>query len=391
MIRLFVNAVAASTGGGVTYVWNVLPHLSRRADVSATVALTPALKQELPSIPNVSIVECSFPENVGARFWNEQKVLPGLIRENRSDILLAAGNFAVWKSPVPQILLSGNSLYISSDYSRDLLRRHEYARWLDTKIKGRFAAASVRCADVTVTPSEAFATGLRRWVGSDSAAIMCIHHGFDAEAFHHAPPIPADLQAQLANPADNFRLLFVSNYNHYRNFETLLRALPLIQAQLPSRRVQLVLTCKLGNEQNPSGYSAQEAAALRDKLQLNSSIVELGAVQYALLHHVYGACHAYVTPAYTETFAHPLVEAMSSGLPVIAADIPVHREICQGAASYFAAFSETDLAGAVVRLAKDSGLRSEMSQAGLKRSQDFSWANHVEQLMGVAQELLAGK
>jgi len=35
-------------------------------------------------------------------------------------------------------------------------------------------------------------------------------------------------------------------------------------------------------------------------------------------------------PAYAETFAHPLVEAMASGLPVIASDLAVHREICGG-------------------------------------------------------------
>jgi glycosyltransferase involved in cell wall biosynthesis len=390
MIRLFVNAVAASAGGGVTYVRNVLPHLSRRTDVRATVALAPSLKQELPSVPNVAMVECSFPGSAGARFWSEQKILPDLIREHNADILLAAGNFAVWKSPVPQILLSRNSLYVSADYSRDLLRRHEYARWLDTKMKGRLAAASVRRADVTVAPSEAFAADLRQWVGPDSAGkIVCIHHGFDAEAFRDGPAPPAALEAQLANAEGALRLLFVSNYTHYRNFETLLRALPLIQAKMPTRRVQLVLTCKLGDERNPGGYSARQAAALRDQLQSGGSVLELGPVPYPLLHYVYKACDIYVTPAYAETFAHPLVEAMSSGLAVIASDLPVHREICGDAASYFPAFVELILATEVARLESNVALRAKMSQAGLGRSQGFSWERHVDELLQLAGKIQA--
>jgi hypothetical protein len=34
----------------------------------------------------------------------------------------------------------------------------------------------------------------------------------------------------------------------------------------------------------------------------------------------------YVMPAYTESFAHPLVRAMASRLPIVAADSGIHRE-----------------------------------------------------------------
>jgi glycosyltransferase involved in cell wall biosynthesis len=391
MMHILVNALAASAGGGITYIRNVLPRLSSRNDVRATFLVTPSLRQELsPLPPNAQVMECSFPTNAAARFAYEQKSVPGFVHKCGADVLLAAGNFAIWHSPVPQLLLSRNSIYTSSDYLQDLRRRGDYRRWLDTKIKGRFAAASIRRAEVTVAPSEAFAATLRQWVRPvNGNKVVCIHHGFDAAAFHQSPPAPAELSAQLVNPSGALRLLFVSNYNYYRNFETLLRALPLIQEKIPSRRVELVLTCKLDGGQNPGSYRANDAAALRHQLNLQSALVELGPVPYTLLHHVYRSSDLYVTPAYTETFAHPLVEAMSSGLPVVASDLAVHREICGNAATYFERFSPTALAAAVLGVQANESRRSTMSQAGLARSRDFSWDQHVADLLAIARRIVA--
>jgi len=392
MMHLFINALAASAGGGISYIRNVLPHLFRRDDVQVTVALTQDLRRELDGAIDVPVIQCDSPRSSAGRFAYEQRLLPELIRKQNADILLAAGNFALWRSPVPQILLSRNSLYTSPDYFRDLQNRREFPRWLDTKIKGRIAAASIRRAEITVAPSATFAADLRQWVGPRHAnKIVSIPHGFDATAFHNFKAIPPELSAQLENPHQALRLLFVSNYTYYRNFETLLGGLPLIQAKLRPRRVELVLTCKLGAVPNPGAYRANAAATLRDRLELGSSLIELGPVPYHFLHHVYRACHVYVTPAYTETFAHPLVEAMSSGLPVVASDLAVHREICGKAASYFPRFSAESLAAEVIKLAGDDCMHATMGEAGLARSADFSWGRHVDELLALAGRLRANR
>ena len=135
-----------------------------------------------------------------------------------------------------------------------------------------------------------------------------------------------------------------------RNFEALLRAVPLIQEASGARKVKLFLTCTLQSRDNPGSYRAECARALVKQLGISGNVVELGTIPYSQLHHVYRACDVYVTPAYAESFAHPLVEAMASGLPVVASDLPVHREICGGAALYFSPFSEQELAGEVLRV-----------------------------------------
>jgi len=316
---------------------------------------------------------------------HEQRHLPDVIRRSGADVLLSTGNFALFRSPVPQILLSRNALYTSSDFLRDVRERGDYRLWLDTKMKGAFARWSVLAADCTVAPSETFAADLRRWTGKN---VACIRHGFDPETFFRNPePLPREMQACLDAAADAVRVLFVSHYNYYRNFETLIRAVATAKKKLYPRAIRLILTCKLSTQENPGHYRADAAAELVRQMELSQEVVELGSVPYALLHHLYRSCNVYATPAYAETFAHPLVEAMASGLPVIASDLAVHREICGEAAVYFPRFSPDALAESIVQLSGSDTQRAAMREMGLSRSRDFRWDRHVDSLLRLARSL----
>ena len=389
MMHLFLNGLAASAGGGLTYLRNVLPHLSVREEVQTTVAVNPQLRQEFSGLPRILLPQIDVPSGTVSRSWQEQTSLPKTIQRSGADVLVSVGNFALRKSPVPQILLSRNSLYTSKDFMRDLRQRREYGLWLDTRIKGNLARRSVHWADRTVAPTEAFAQELRVWTGRE---VVAIHHGFDHEAFFRdQTALATDIQQKL-NPEtekDTLRLLYVSHYNYYRNFETLFRALPLMRQRLDGRKLKLVLTCRLRSEDNPGSYSAEAASALVTRLGIADSVVELGAVPYSLLHRVYRACDIYVSPAYAESFAHPLVEAMACGLPIVASDLAVHREICEDAALYFPPFSPEDLAARVYQVATSHGTAKQLSDRGQERARDFSWEKHVDELLDLASSLLA--
>jgi len=390
MMHLFLNGLAASAGGGPTYLRNVLPHLSSRVDVKVTAAVHPDLRPEFMNLPRVSLPEINPRRDAVGRFWHEQTSLPTLIQQSGADVLISAGNFALRKSAVPQILLSRNSLYTSADFFEDLHHRREYKLWVETRIKGILARRSISWADRTVAPTESFAQELRRWTGQ---AVVAIHHGFDRKAFfrNHSPlddAVRQKLQPQLESGNRTLRLLYVSHYNYYRNFETLFRALPLLRERLGGRKVKLLLTCKLRSERNPGSYRAEAAASLVARLGIADNVVELGAIPYSLLHQVYHACNIYVTPAYAESFAHPLVEAMASGLPIVAADTGVHREIAQDAALYFSRFSPQELAERVCQLAASDQLARQIADRGLGRSLQFSWSRHVDELLNLAGSLL---
>jgi len=388
MIHLFFNALAASAGAGLTYVRNIVPEISRRTDVRATIAITPSFRREFHEVPNIAWVEVEA-SGIAQRFWREQRLLPKIVRNATSDVLISTGNFALRNSPVPQILLSGNSLYTSADFYRDVWARRDFGAWVDTRAKAIFAKRSVFWADATVAPSRAFANVLRQWTGREIASI---YHGFNgSQFFQDKTPLADDVQEKINTAEGTLKLLFVSHYNYYRNFETLLRAMPLFRDRIQGRKVRLFLTCRLSSDQNPGSYRAEGASALVRDLGIAENVVELGAIPYNQLHHLYRSVDIYVTPAYAETFAHPLVEAMASGLPIVASDTPVHREICSGGAVFFGRFSPSELAEQVVKVACSPVLAQDLKTCGEKRSADFSWQEHLNKIVAIAENLVKGE
>lgn len=386
-MRIFVNGTAASAGGGLTYLRNVIPYLARKEDVQTTVAIDPNACSQLSFPPNIAVLRSPHGQGAGRRFLWEQFRLAKQIRAAGADILLSAGNFALRKSPVPQILLSGNSLYLSKDFVRDLRKRREYRMLAEHYSRSVLAKRSIAWANCTVAPSQSFADGLRQWTGE--CKIVSIYHGFDHEAFFSAQEaLPAKIQSQLDSSPHALRLLFVSHYNYYRNFETLFRAVALLRRN-HGKDVKLFLTCRLAQEETPGSYQVRGAAALIQELGIGENIVQLGHIPNSLLHHVYCACQVYVTASYAETFAHPLVEAMACGLPVVASNLPVHQEICRDAAFYFDRFSPQELAQCILALSERQEVREKMSNAGQIRSHEFSWSRHVEELLAVMQSLVS--
>ena len=78
---------------------------------------------------------------------------------------------------------------------------------------------------------------------------------------------------------------------------------------------------------------------------------------------------------------------MASGIPVIASDLEVCREICGDAAQYFAPTEADLLAELITRLLHDPALRQSMISQGLLRARDFSWDGAARRFLRVFEQV----
>ena len=220
MIHLFVDASAASSGSGPA--------------LCATLCLT--LRPEPMYVPqswslrscimnfknqsNVSFVEFTGQSISAAnRFIRTQRFAPELVRRSGANVLLSAGNMALFRSPVPEILLSGNALY-----NPGISSRCKAARWFPPVARYQTQGANCQMVCARCRPNgcaePSFCGRFERWTG---VRALAIHHGFDRDLFYRATEaLPAELKKKLERTSDELRLLFVSHYNYYRNFETLI-------------------------------------------------------------------------------------------------------------------------------------------------------------------------
>jgi glycosyltransferase involved in cell wall biosynthesis len=91
-------------------------------------------------------------------------------------------------------------------------------------------------------------------------------------------------------------------------------------------------------------------------------------VPSAELRVLYRHAAATICPSLAEGFDYSGIEAMRCGCPVVASDIPVHREIFDGGAVYFNPYSVDDAATRIASIiSQDSGaMREGMVQEGLQ-------------------------
>lgn len=94
----------------------------------------------------------------------------------------------------------------------------------------------------------------------------------------------------------------------------------------------------------------------------------------------------YVTCSRTEGFGIPVVEAMAAGCPIVATDIPIHREVAGDAALYFPEGDARALGETLFKLLSDDALRETLAANGVRRSANFSWSRAAERTLQVYRE-----
>lgn len=180
---------------------------------------------------------------------------------------------------------------------------------------------------------------------------------------------------------EGFAYLFhVGRREGYKNFETLLRAYA--QSSGPSRGVRLLTV--------GGGPLTQAETALATQLQVHDLVVTRTATEDELP-SLYRGARALVYPSKLEGFGIPVLEAMSSGCPVLLADTPVFREVAGDAAKYFGADDVAAMAAAIDAVLSDPEERRLLRELGLRQASNYSWTATAAQTSALYRELLDNK
>ncbi len=155
-----------------------------------------------------------------------------------------------------------------------------------------------------------------------------------------------------------------------KNHELLLRVWRGLMARKDGRRVpRLVIVGR-------RGWEASEVFGQLDSGEFGSFVTEVGSLDDARLAEVLAGARALLFPSHAEGYGIPLAEALAVGVPVIAGDLPVFREIGQGVPDLLPLDDEDAWMATIDDYASPASKRRERQVERLSTFRPPDWQTH---------------
>lgn len=285
-----------------------------------------------------------------AAHWRAFRALVRLFRTERPDMVHAhmpisgfVARMAAWWAGVPRIAYTCHGFWFNFPGSLPRQAIGFGMEWL-----------AARVTDPFLTVSEAEAADARRL--HIHARATAVRNGRDPARFRPNPAARDRVRATLGVPPEAVVVLAVSRLVWHKGYPELARAMATVPAEL------WVVGERLASDRGPDMEALLRAAGLGDRLRLlgyRDDVPDLMA-----------SADIFVLPSRFEGLPMSVIEAMLTGLPVIAANVrgPAEQVVPEETGLLVPPGDAGALAQALQRLADDPALRVGMGQAGRARA-----------------------
>lgn len=220
-------------------------------------------------------------------------------------------------------------------------------------------------ADVVIVPSESV-----RKVMLDfgvTRPMVVIENGVDLRPFHHiANPLS---KTKIGIPESAILFIYIGRLAEEKNLHLLLRQFAIARDIVPELQLMLV----------GSGPSLWELKQLVSELGITSQVVFTGPVAYEDIPGYLAAADAFITASVSEVHPLTLIEAMATGLPVVASVSPgIVDTVTHNDSGLLTHYPDGGLAAAIVGMALDVNRRQQMARQAKTNSHRFDIRHTVK-------------
>ena len=317
-------------------------------------------KDRLPRtvLPGARLVDVRVPVRILNFAWHRLEWPP---------VERLAGAVDVVHSMHPLLTPSRNAAQIITIHDLFFLNeRHRTSREV-RRDYAPLAPSHARRAAVVIVISEYTAREVERRLGVERDRIFVCKPG--------APTWLPRAQPKVYGP-----ILFVGTLEYRKNVSALLDA----YERLLSMRPDIPPLVLAGRASDQSGELLGRLA----KQPLAGRARHLGYVTDEERERLYREASLLVVPSHDEGFGLPALEAMSIGLPVVAAARGALAEVAGGAASLVDADDAEALAAAIEAMLIDPVRYAEAVENGLRRARQFSWDESASRLLAAYEAAL---
>jgi glycosyltransferase involved in cell wall biosynthesis len=343
-------AVPAERSGIGTYIFNLVDALSRIDEENEYNLLVPSIDKSL------KLIRKNF------RFVGKKNPLRFIKRFDS----FHGPDFKLISVRADKKIVTIHDLAsrVDGDFMSDEFRKF-------TRIK---IEKSIEKADIIVTVSKTIKNQLEEYYPSVRGKIRVVYHGI-GEEIRQSSVAGSEFDVLEKYSIITPYILFVGNLETRKNIVTLLKAFQsFIQKEKTSH--QLVIVGK-------PGWGYERIMKHARGSDCGDRIRFVGWIRSNDISSLYSNADLFVYPSWYEGFGFPLLEAMKCGVPVIASDIPTHREIAGDAAIFVPPSDAEGFAQKFSLLMSDVQLRTDLVNAGKSRSELFTWKKTAQAMLDI--------
>jgi glycosyltransferase involved in cell wall biosynthesis len=375
-LRIGINTTCAVAGGAITHLRNLLPPMLEQAGQDRIVVIGDAsMRDRLQPPSGIEWVEITKASGgLAGRIFRENFEIPRLVRQHEIDVLFHPGNFAVFRSPVPQVILIHNL----APYLKEVAEGESPYQRLRLVLLRLLTRSSLPRVSRTIFISKWGRELVLEGKATDEVQTPVIPFG----AEHGGVERDSTVLKHWNLEPDRY-VLTVSHLYLYKRIEKLIRA----WVELGERVAEWPLL--IVGEPFDANYARSLEALARESI---APVIFTGSLDAQALVPLMQQTRAFIFTSEAENLPITLLEAMSAGCPIITNRYCSMPETCLDAALYADPATAENYQSHLETILWDDSLRAAMRAKSQNRAQAFRWEKTaqltLEVMRGAARERL---
>jgi glycosyltransferase involved in cell wall biosynthesis len=288
------------------------------------------------------------------KFLDENAFMRRTLKRWNADVLFSLGDTSLPLCPVPHLLL------IQQAHLAYAAKERGFPMPLSQALRWRLMEAYLRACLPTVTKVVVQT--------EDMKDRLCRRYRLPPQNVAVVPS-SAELPREEEAPCSSEEpyVCYVASGGHHKN-HTILASM---MAALRERHPSLVCRLTVDKSEVPALNREIERRSLASRFRFEGTVPHAAAIR--LMRDAW----AVVIPSKLESFGLPYYEALSVGVPIVAADRAFAREACGDAAFYADADDGLAFADAIDRIVSSRALEGRLREAARRRFEDHnrSWSD----------------
>jgi glycosyltransferase involved in cell wall biosynthesis len=371
-MKIFINAIAALQGGGVTYLNQLLSEWSQYEDVEIDIYGFSKVDEELKHITFFNFIDVpNASKNLLYRIMHEKVLIPRLLLKNQYDIAFFPNCMVTGFVPssTVSITMFRNMLPFSR---RDIKKFKSVRAKLRYRILKLLYLKSYKKADHVIFISNYAQNVISEYIPNITTKSSVVPHGI-AKQFENRK----DFQK-------NGYLLYVSILNEYKHQIEIVKGLGIFKKN-EGYAPKLLLAGFIKEDYKKRLFHAIQNNDLENEVEI------LGAVKYDNLPDLYKKAKLVLFGSTCENCPNILLEAMSTNSSILCSSFQPMPEFLEDAGFYFNPEEPQSFYEKLKEIWNENEKLKEKANSSFELSKQYSWEVTANKTFKIFQSLLKGK